>query len=53
MLGAYAYKCPFFTGDNQARDGSTFWVRCEGGELRKAPEPGGCRGLCARVLRPL
>lgn len=37
MLGAYAYKCPFFTGDNQARDGSTFWVRCEGGSCVRLP----------------
>ena len=37
MLGAYAYKCPFFTGDQQARDGSTFWVRCEGGSCVRLP----------------
>lgn len=37
MLGAYAYKCPFFTGDNQARDGSTFWVRCEGESCVRLP----------------
>ena len=37
MLGAYAYKCPFFTGDQQSRDGSTFWVGCEGGSCVRLP----------------
>lgn len=37
MLGAYAYKCPFFSGDQQSRDGRTFWVRCEGGSCVKLP----------------